>query len=167
MIVALTGHRPPRGGLTWNHNNDGDITAVTAVREHLRITQPELVNVGGALGFDTLGARACWLEHIPYKVYVPFTGQANRWPPAAQERYQKMLDAAAEVVVLYDEPYHPTFMQIRNIVMIRDSEAVWAWWDGKRSGGTWKAIEWAKTRAIPVTNLYTPHTNSTTQGVLL
>lgn len=159
MTVAFTGHRPTKAGLSWSHEGEGDWAAVEAVRAALRELkdQGEVLHaiVGGALGFDTLAARACWLERVPFSVYVPFAGQASVWPTEAQERYEAMLEAASDVRVISPGGYSAAKMHARNRAMVDDSTILFTWWDGS-GGGTAHCITYAMTRLGPsrVRHLY-------------
>ncbi len=151
-IAALTGHRPPKAGLTYSHDSPGDLAAVKAVRQFIRAYDIDFLIVGGALGFDTLGARAAWLEKIPYDVYVPFKAQAARWYPEAQTRYYTMLEEANTVEVISEGGFTPQKMQFRNVRMVDDARFLATWWDGS-SGGTANCIKYAELGSIKVIDL--------------
>ncbi len=152
-VAALTGHRPIKAGLTYSHSSDGDKIAVIAVRQFIRNYNIDFLIVGGALGFDTLGARAAWLEKIPYDVYVPFKSQAARWYPKAQERYYTMLEEAHDVLTTSEGGYTPQKMQFRNVRMVDDANLLATWWDGS-TGGTANCIRYAETGSIKIVHLY-------------
>lgn len=152
MIVAFTGHRPPKGGLTYSHTSKRDFEVVAQVRTWLRENKPESAIVGGALGFDTLAVRACWLEKIPYALYAPCVRQESRWPAKAQERYQIMTSLAARVVYVHDGPYDATCMHRRDEAMVDAADVVLAFWDGS-VGGTAHTVGYARNKGTPVTNL--------------
>ncbi len=157
MIVAFTGHRPPKAGLTWSHEAPGDQFAVdlvqTLIREYVAVENLSHVIVGGALGFDTLAARAAWLENVPFHLYVPFPGSYAKWPPHAQDRWHRMRKVAAKVVTVNRGSYHPSHMQTRNEAMVNAADALFAWWDGS-AGGTRNCLDYADQKRIPWNNLY-------------
>ena len=152
-IAALTGHRPPKTGLTYSHNSTVDNATVAVVRQFIRSYPIAGLIVGGALGFDTLGARAAWLEDIPYIVYVPFAGQESLWKPEAQERYKTMLDHAHSVNITSSGGYSAPKMQKRNIAMINDADLLATWWNGSH-GGTHNAIRYAISQSRKIVHLY-------------
>jgi uncharacterized phage-like protein YoqJ len=151
VIVSFSGHRPPKGGLSWSADQGGDHLAVARVRGLLVELTPEWAIVGGALGFDMLAARACWLEDVRFAVFVPFVGQESRWPAASQSRYYEMLRCARWVEVVSDSASKSAF-QIRNQAMVDESDLVVAWWDGS-AGGTANCVGYANRVGRPVVNL--------------
>lgn len=155
MIVAATGHRPPKAGLTYSHVGFIDTQYVDRVREALLERQVDLVIVGGALGWDTLFARAAFMAGIPFDLYIPFEGQHEAWPERAQIRYLAMQDFARVVRVVSEGGYSPSKMQIRNQAMVDDCDEVWALWDGS-SGGTANCVAYAEKVGRPVVNFYDP-----------
>lgn len=152
MIVAFTGHRPPKAGLTYSHNAAGDVFAVEATRRWLRENNVSHTIVGGALGFDTLAARASWLEQIPYVLAIPFEGFADRWPEKARERLAAMRRDAFKVEVVSPPGYAGWKLQKRNEWMVDRVDKLLAWYDGS-PGGTRNCITYAKQRHVPVVEL--------------
>lgn len=156
--LAFTGHRPPKAGLTHSTFGEGDRAAVIAVVDLLAELEPEFVIVGGALGFDTLAARAAAVSGVPYRVYVPFKGQQYRWPLEAKDRYGKMLELAEAVEIVDPRPetgYAPWKMHYRNQRMVNDADRVVAWWDGS-PGGTANCVKYALSKGKDVDNLWIP-----------
>lgn len=151
--VSFTGHRPPKADLTWSHEAKYDGVAVGLVRDWLREFQPSLAIVGGAQGFDTLAARACYLEHIPYDAYVPFANQDERWPQEARTRYRAMLNCAREIRIIGVSTAIYWAFDARNRAMVDDSDHTLAWWDGS-TGGTANCLNYCLTTEQPFTNLY-------------
>jgi len=151
--IVFSGHRPPKTGLTYTHESPTDLECVRIVREWIAWRQPDLVNVGGALGFDTLAARAAWLQHVPFDLYIPYPGYEDRWPAEARERLEYMKQAANDWAYTDEGPYRPYLMQVRNEVMVDQSTEMAVWWDGS-PGGTRNAIEYARSIGMVITNLY-------------
>lgn len=123
------------------------------MRQHLVEDSIEKAIVGGALGWDTLFARAAFLAKVPFDLYVPFEGQEMNWPTPARERYYMMRHYADKVIVVCEGGYSREKMQLRNMAMVNNSEAVWALWDGSE-GGTKNCLEYAWALERPWKNFY-------------
>lgn len=149
MIVAATGHRPDKlGGY-----DDMTRRALGALAvEWLHYNRPAKVISGMALGWDQAVAAACVVLEIPFIAAVPFEGQERKWPPLAQRRYRRLLEQAAEVVVVC-ELYGPKTMQIRNEWMVDRADLMLALWNGT-FGGTHNCLEYARKKGVEFKNLW-------------
>ena len=152
FTVAFTGHRPNRLG--GYERPDG---SVPQLRRDLRaMIQVELeataleheegvrVIVGGALGVDTDAAIIAHYLGLPFVVAVPCQGQDSRWPQASRDLYRRMLAAAAEVVLVSDEPYSAAAMHRRNAWMVDRCDELFAVYDGVSRGGTSSCVAYAE-----------------------
>ncbi len=146
-IIGVSGHRPQRlqGGMT-------QLLAVT--RGYLRDMDPDLVNVGMALGFDSMVVKACINLGLDYVAYVPFEGQEAKWSPDQQKQYKHFLHFAKEVKIVSPGGYSAKKMMLRNLAIVDDSTEMLVCWDGAKTGGTWNAIEATQEINHPVTNLW-------------
>ena len=103
---------------------------------------------GMALGFDMLCAKAVLelKEKFPVRLIacVPCADQSKRYPPAQKRRYEALLAAADERVVLH-EKYVDGCMFERNRYMVDRSEAVVAFLRRQR-GGTFYTVQYARRR---------------------
>ena len=103
---------------------------------------------GMALGFDMLCAAAVLelKEEFPVRLIacVPCADQSKRYPPAQKLRYEALLAAADERVVLH-EKYVDGCMFERNRYMVDRSEAVVAFLRRQR-GGTFYTVQYARRR---------------------
>lgn len=97
MVITVTGHRPPKGGLTYNYKGPGVIWARTQLEFVLDFNKPELVYIGMALGWDTIVAITCHKRGIPYVAVIPFVGQEHKWPEDSQKIYTFLLKHAAYI----------------------------------------------------------------------
>lgn len=141
MIIAATGHRPPKiGGFKIPNPTYNYIREET--RRILQEKQPEKAISGMALGFDTLFADVCVELEIPFIAAVPFRGQQNVWPQESRRKYAELLEKAVEVVIVSDGGYSPPKMQIRNEWMVNNSSVMLSCWDGS-SGGTNNCVQYA------------------------
>lgn len=81
---------------------------------------------GGALGFDTVAAKAV-LElkekypHIRLLMYLPCYGQSKKWGYRQRFQYQLLKSHADEILYVTEKEYTPDCMQLRNMRMIKDA----------------------------------------------
>lgn len=144
IVHALTGHRPPKLGLTYAGNGAIDRRVRNAIRTHLTTTTPDFFISGMALGVDMLGAEAALEAGIRLTAAVPFPDQDARWPAASRERYDLILNRAYEVHYIWPD-YDPKAFQDRNQWMVDHSSVLLAFWDGS-PGGTANCLKAAAYR---------------------
>ena len=135
MIVAGTGHRK------WQPDVARQVQAW--IREQLQARKPVQVISGMALGFDTWLVEEALRQGIPFVAAVPFEGQEWRWPRRAQERYQELIQHAAEVQIICQGPYSPKMFQVRNEWMVDRCDLLLAAWTGEK-GGTANCTRYAQ-----------------------
>ncbi len=146
MILAVTGHRPQRTG---GYGPAATIRRSRFARQMLEAARPASVITGMALGWDQAVADACIRLGIPFSAYLPGYWQADAWPDAAREVWQRLLGAARTVRICTAGPYAPAAMQVRNMHMVDDCDRLLALWDGS-PGGTSNCVDYAlRGRAIP------------------
>jgi len=149
-IVAATGHRPDKlGGY-----------GPSAAEKLERVATHALLSLGAskaisgmALGWDQALARAAIALDIPFIAAVPFSGQESRWPEGSRRDYQRLLNAASEVVVVSAGGYASWKMQRRNEWMVDNCNTLAALWDGS-TGGTFNCLEYAHSRRRRVENFW-------------
>lgn len=153
MILAATGHRPPKlDGYGTNAQN----RLIGFARRALQHLRPDEVIIGMAQGWDQAVGWACYHEGIPFRAYVPFAGQESQWPAASQRAYSDLLFVATSTHICTTGGYDPAAMQVRNMDMVNDSDAMLALWDGS-PGGTFNCIDYARNRKAaptPVINTW-------------
>jgi uncharacterized phage-like protein YoqJ len=137
MIVAFTGHRPQHLSLPQRE------FAKTEISRVLRRLQPEAVISGMAPGVDIWAVEAALSLGIPFDAYVPFPGQESRWSPEVRKRYFELLGYARTKRIVSPE-FTRTAFQDRNVAMVDDCDVVIAVWNGKRSGGTYNCLKYAR-----------------------
>ena len=120
--------------------------------EYLVIAKPEAVIVGMAQGWDQAVGFAAMSLGITVHAAVPFEGQENKWPPAAQQEYRNLLLCCATRTVVFPGGYCAYAMQLRNEWMVDRCNQLMAMWDGS-PGGTANCIKYANKRGVPVVNL--------------
>lgn len=127
LVVAATGHRPPKLG------GYGPIVhkrLVALAREYLREVRPDYAIQGMALGWDQAFGWACVKEGVPFTAAVPFAGQDSTWPDEARALYSDLLRDAAHVEYICSPGYAPWKMQKRNEWMVEHCGRLAALWDG-------------------------------------
>ncbi|HKU53329.1 MAG TPA: SLOG family protein [Nitrospira sp.] len=159
MIVAATGHRPPKLGGYAETVHRRCVTVATRwleAQEEACEGRIKCVRVGMALGWDQAVAQACVDVDVPFHAYVPFRGQELRWPDEAQVAYKVLLNKAEEIVYCSPPGYSPAKMQKRNAMMVDGppiATHVLALWNGT-NGGTANCVDYANMRKVPVINLW-------------
>lgn len=138
MIVAFTGHRPEGLG-------DDLAGAWIAIKEFLLEAKPERVVSGMALGVDSMAFDIAVELGIPVVAAVPWIGHSGNWPSADRTAYLKRLELASEVKVTSDtQAFGIWVYPVRNRWMVDNSDALAAIWNGTTIGGTWDAIQYAR-----------------------
>lgn len=161
MILAATGHRPDKLGGYDSPKVDAALHKLAL--SYLEAAAPEKVISGMAQGWDTAWAEAAIQLGIPLLAAVPFAGQALRWPTAAQSRYLKILDRAAESIIVSPGTYETWKMQARNRWMVNHCDTLVALWNGD-VGGTGNCVEYAQQNRTPIVNLWKRWVDATIKG---
>lgn len=137
LSCAFTGHRPDKL-LCGNNEQHPACLSIKAVllqqitRLYVQRGVTQFI-AGGALGIDqwaaeaVLAFRADRPDVVP-TIAVPFRGQADKFSPLQQARYQEILDNADEVVVLQEQYTKDCFFK-RNDYMITHADVVIAVFD--------------------------------------
>lgn len=145
MKVGVTGHRPER-----IPNPDGIKALIAASLQHFRAG---MLYQGMAAGVDLWSAKEAWKLKIPYVCVKPWEGHKPR--VADQIEYGKVIKHSAGVVST--DPSHdylgPWLYQRRNEWIVNNSDVMIAVWDGNPYGGTYRCIEYAWSKAVPVFRL--------------
>jgi uncharacterized phage-like protein YoqJ len=150
-IIAATGHRPSKLPTGYNPK-----PLIKLAGQWLDVNAPDLIISGMALGWDQAVALAAIERSILVHAYVPFVGQADKWPAQSHATYQRILQACDEVKVICPGGYLPEKMQKRNEAMVDACDRLLALWDGT-SGGTGNCITYAEIMGVPYENLWTPY----------
>lgn len=149
MIIFGTGHRPEDSEYDFYQMRD-------LAEEALTKTPEEVVAVlcGMAAGFDlAFGIAARELE-IPLWTVRPWAGHMPRM--LDREWYRTLELYATRHIIINDSLSYPGawVYHKRNEWMVDNSDAGLAFWNGKESGGTYKCLEYAKSKNRPVLNIY-------------
>lgn len=156
MIVAGTGHRPPR----LSKEGYADLRLAPLLRvlcaEWLEPRAAEIACVisGMASGFDQALAWAAHDVGIPFKAYVPFKTQSFGWPEAARREYERLLSHASEYVIVSEGEYAAWKYLARDERMVDDASDVLALYDGHGKGGTYHTVRYSLSQNKPVHHLW-------------
>lgn len=144
MIVSFTGHRPTKLG-GYNTPNRTYSYIMQELRRTLQELKPDKAISGMALGWDQWAAQTCIDLHIPFVAAIPFAGQDKVWPQSSKDIYKRLLQEAAEVVVVCEGSYTAQKMQIRNEWMCDKSDILIACFiKNEKNGGTFNCMQYAK-----------------------
>lgn len=158
---CFTGHRP--GGLPFKYNEQDP--RCIALKNRLRFSITRLITemgvdtfiTGMAMGVDIFAAEEVLalkktFKNVKLICAIPCECQADSWNALWKGRYDDILSAADESVVLSEE-YTKACMHIRNRYMVDNSNYIIAVWNGKGSG-TSSTIKYAekKNREIIIIN---------------
>ena len=142
MIIAGTGHRPPKIG-GYNLPNPTYNYICQETEKILLELKPEKVISGMALGYDQYLANIAIKLNIPFIAAIPFQGQEKKWPPSSQNIYKKLISKAYDIVYVSSPGYTMEKMQIRNMWMVDQCDILIGIYDGS-AGGTGNCIAYAK-----------------------
>lgn len=111
---------------------------------------------GGAVGFDTLAARALLVlkreyPDLHFTMMIPCANQDEKWTAAQKAEYARHKAAADELITLA-EHYFDGCMQARNAAMVNESSAIIAYLTRPRSG-TGQTVRLAERNGARVFNL--------------
>lgn len=158
MIVGVTGHRPPRLGLSYDAVDEDGLTQFAG--QFLRLLAPlgdiSCVISGGALGWDMACIRAALDMGVPALVYLPFQNHGSNWPEEQQERVREILSrprVRTEVLRTLHKSYKTAYLK-RDEWLVNDSDQVLALFDGSDDGGTAYTVRYAQQLGKPVRNVY-------------
>lgn len=150
MIIAGTGHRPPKLGGYDPYTNKKVLDFAQQVLKHFK---PTLVISGMAQGWDMSLAQAAVNLKIPFHAYIPFIGQEQVWPSATRHYYHALLLRAETIIVCSPNGYSGAAMQARNIQMVNACDLLVALWDGS-PGGTANCVNYAQFMQRPIVNVW-------------
>lgn len=119
--------------------------------------QPDLIWCGGAMGWDMAVEQACLELNILYSLALPCYDQENMWSKDWQELYRELLKPAQEIWYARHGAYNgPHCMSQRDYFMVDQcTKGVIALWNtNKRTGGTYKTVQYAQKSRKPVHNAW-------------
>mgnify|MGYP003231485076 CR=1 FL=1 len=151
--VCFTGHRTLRSNISSLYQD------ILAEIDFFYEMGYRFFFCGGAVGFDMLAAEAV----LKYKeqhsdvilvMAVPFKNQDNKYIQADKQRYAALLKDA-DFHIMFSESYYDRCYLDRNDFMLKHSNALIAYWDGKTVGGTSYTFRKAvSVKSFVIHNLY-------------
>ena len=152
---CFSGHRPPR--LPWG-SNEADPRCL-ALKARLASALAAAYDqgyrhflCGMAQGTDLYFCQAVLdlrqaHPDVTIEAAVPFAGQADRWPAAAQARRLALLDQC-DLETVVQHTYTPGCMGRRNRYMVDRSSLLLAVYDGTPRGGTMNTLAYAMRQGV-------------------
>ena len=144
MILGGTGHRPTDN--EYILPNPTYIYLSQQIEKHILELKPDKIISGMAIGYDIYLANIAIKLGIPLIAAVPFKGQERRWSATDQKRYFNILSKADEIHYSGSTEFS-SFTQLfylRNQYIVDNSDIILAYWDGRKTGGTYNCIEYAR-----------------------
>lgn len=153
MILAVTGHRPPKVGGYQTPNRVFEAIMRSMDEMFMRL-MPTHVYTGMALGVDQWAADLCIVNSIPWTAVIPFEGYESRWPDESKEIYRRLMRQATTRRILAPEPPEGANVDVmirnRNRYIVREAEALMAVWNGEAHSGTGQTITYATQLQRPI-----------------
>ena len=158
-VCSFTGHRSAK--LPWGYNEEDprcqDLKQriFDAVEAVYSAGFKEFI-CGMAEGCDLYFCEAVMTlreEHpeITVEAAIPFSGQADKWPPAQRRRYDRLV-SECDVRTLLQTEYTPDCMMKRNRYMVDHADLIIACYDGQ-SGGTLNTLRYALEKDVRILHL--------------
>ncbi len=149
--ICFTGHRTiseSEKDYIWHR--------LTALIPHLYSKGYRIFLCGGALGFDTLAARAVLycresFPDIRLKMILPCRSQSNGWSAADRQVYEEVLQQANEAIWL-SETYYKGCMLMRNRYLVSHASLCVCYLKD-RKGGTSYTVACAWREGLDILNL--------------
>lgn len=154
--VGVTGHRPGRVVDLMAAQRAVVRSMDELVRRHAKL----VVVTGGATGFDQWMAQECVRRRIPFELVLPCQPElfTAYWTTEARMMLAALCRRAVDVTLIREDlaPDHvtPAIYHERNAAIVRQTDQLIAFWDGRRSGGTWWTIAHALDVGKPVWNAF-------------
>lgn len=154
MILAGTGHRPPKLGLDYTRRSNELLRRflVSQLEEQQGV---EAVINGCAQGFDQALAEAALDLGMPLICAVPFEGMDSKWPSDGKKRLQRILERAVRVHVVSPGGYANWKFAERDRWMVDNSQLLMALFDEQeKASGTGITVRYGRELKRPIINTW-------------
>ena len=162
LSCCFTGYRPQKFPFPVDITNSDYLRFENSLTEQLNTLINEGCRTfycGMAMGFDIIAAEAVLTLSTIYPSFdikliavVPFIEQSASFSDEWLKRYNNVLAACDETVLISDN-YYPACYMKRNYYMVDNSDFVLTFYSGK-SGGTARTVKYAESKGRKVINLY-------------
>lgn len=100
---------------------------------------------GMAFGTDLMAAEVLFERQLPWTAVLPCPAeeQTLKWPGPYKDVHARLLDVANKQILL-SEHYTDDCMAVRNRFMVDNSELCLGVWDGRKKGGTYQTLRYAR-----------------------
>lgn len=154
--IGVSGHRPGRIA-----DHQASMRAAELVLDAIQTRWSKVIIVaGGATGFDHHICCACVRRRIPFELVLPCLPEVFTafWRLEQRLMLAELCSRAVDVTVINEHitpsAVTPAVYHARNAAIVRRSDRLVAYWDGRRGGGTWWTIQHAMEEGKPVTNAF-------------
>jgi hypothetical protein len=122
-----------------------------------RELKPEAFIQGMAEGADLLAGKIAIDMNIPVISAMPWPTHYKSVDPEWLDLYRYVRDNSDEVVPIVEADSYPGawVYHERNRWMVDEGDKLIAWWDGRKGGGTYQTVKYAKKKGVEVINAYT------------
>lgn len=148
-VLAVTGHRPDKFDDGYEERSPMKDWVKRELKKVIVKYKPDYCISGMALGVDQWFAEVCVEMNMPFRAYVPFEGQESIWPADSRMHYIELLSKAHKVVMCSSPGYEVWKMHRRNHLMVDDSTALAAVFDGSL-GGTAECFKYAQSEKTKI-----------------
>lgn len=112
---------------------------------------------GGALGFDTIASLSVLKVRKKYPevkliLVLPCKSQTIKWKESEKQMYED-IKSQADKYIYISENYYDGCMLKRNRYMVDKADHVITAWDGRKVGGTYATVNYAKQLNRKIINL--------------
>lgn len=136
--LVVLGHRPDElGGYGGGPLADAVCDRLRSILAAKATVHDDLVVVSGVrLGAEMLGAEAALAEDLPLVAVLPYPNPESVWPDASQRRFEKIIEAARDVIVLQrrapeSKQKAGAALARRDAWLVRNATEAVLVWDGK------------------------------------